>query len=160
MQRASARGTVMASSPSRKRLDEGTRPRTEAPIRKQSEAVYCQVSGLFGRLRNQVKSRESERRGFYLWQLEGPIDACVHIFPPRFRLEVHLFWGFLLAHTPPSRADGRQSHNFKHTRGWTTPTVKISPATMSTADEIPARWLRSLRKSGSSWSRPCLLAMA
>lgn len=59
-------------------------------------------------------------------------------FFPEIQASDPQFWGFLLAHTPPPQADGRQSHNFKHTRGWTTPTVKISPVTMSIADENPA----------------------
>lgn len=61
VQRASARGTAMASSPSRKRPDGRDKNRDWAAVRKQCEAVYCQVSRGLGRLRKQVKAREGER---------------------------------------------------------------------------------------------------
>lgn len=87
VQRASARGTAMASSPSRKRSDGGSKTGDEDTIRKQSEAVYCQVSGPLGRLRNQVKTREGERRASIFGSLGSSLmHACV-LFPSLIRLE-------------------------------------------------------------------------
>lgn len=56
VQRASARGTAMASSPSRKRPDGRDKNRDWAAVRKQCEAVYCQVSRGLGEAAQASKS--------------------------------------------------------------------------------------------------------
>lgn len=69
----------MASSPSRKRSDGVDKTGHEGTIRKQSEAVYCQVSGPIGRLRNQVKTREGEKETSIFGSLGVLFDACVRV---------------------------------------------------------------------------------
>lgn len=61
VQRASARGTAMASSPSRKRPDGGTRTGTGLPYVSSAKPSTAKFLGVLGGCAMQVKAREVER---------------------------------------------------------------------------------------------------